>query len=99
LVSYHNTRRHNTEDFDLILILSSPLSISLQVIASIQVLNVSSLSYAMCVPCTQILGGALSLAVKLPGREVYLHALNTPSWRGSQLKHGDNFTFTFTLLL
>jgi hypothetical protein len=24
---------------------------------------------------------------------------NTPSWRGVQLKHGDNFTFTFYLLI
>jgi hypothetical protein len=23
---------------------------------------------------------------------------NTPSWRGAQLKHRDNFTFTFALL-
>jgi hypothetical protein len=23
---------------------------------------------------------------------------STPSWRGAQLKHRDNFTFTFTLL-
>jgi hypothetical protein len=22
---------------------------------------------------------------------------NTPSWRGAQLKHRDNFTFTFTI--
>jgi hypothetical protein len=28
--------------------------------------------------------------------ELYLHYLNTPSWRGAQLKHRDNFTFTFT---
>jgi len=24
---------------------------------------------------------------------------NTPSWHGAQLKHRDNFTFTFTNLL
>jgi len=24
------------------------------------------------------------------------HSPNTPSWRGAQLKHRDNFTFTFT---
>jgi hypothetical protein len=24
---------------------------------------------------------------------------NTPSWRGAQLKHRDNFTFTFTPLV
>jgi hypothetical protein len=55
--------------------------------------------------------GALSLRVKRPGREadhspsssaeikegveLYLHSPNTPSWRGAQLKRGDNFTFTF----
>jgi hypothetical protein len=27
--------------------------------------------------------------------ELYLHSPNTPSWRGDQLKHGNNFTFTF----
>jgi hypothetical protein len=27
--------------------------------------------------------------------ELYLHSLNTPSRRGDQLKHRDNFTFTF----
>jgi hypothetical protein len=25
--------------------------------------------------------------------EVYLHSPSTPSWRGAQLKYGDNFTF------
>jgi hypothetical protein len=29
--------------------------------------------------------------------ELYLHSPNTPSWRGSQLKHRDNFTFTYLL--
>jgi hypothetical protein len=29
--------------------------------------------------------------------ELYLHSPNTPSWRGAQLKHRGNFTFTFTL--
>jgi hypothetical protein len=29
--------------------------------------------------------------------ELYLHSRNTPSWRGAQLKHRDNFTFTFTI--
>jgi hypothetical protein len=54
----------------------------------------------------------LSLGVKQPGREadhfppsstevkerveLYLHSPSTPSWRGAQLKHRDNFTFTFT---
>jgi hypothetical protein len=58
--------------------------------------------------------GALSLGIKWPGREVnhsppssaevkewvelYLHSLNTPLWRGAQLKHRDNCTFTFTVL-
>jgi hypothetical protein len=28
---------------------------------------------------------------------LYLHSPNTSSWRGAQLKHRDNFTFTFTL--
>jgi hypothetical protein len=27
--------------------------------------------------------------------ELYLHSPNTPPWRGAQLKHGDNFTFTW----
>jgi hypothetical protein len=27
--------------------------------------------------------------------EAILHFPNTPSWRGAQLKHRDNFTFTF----
>jgi hypothetical protein len=31
--------------------------------------------------------------------ELYLHFPNTPSWRGDQLKHRDNFTFTFTIHL
>jgi hypothetical protein len=26
---------------------------------------------------------------------LYLHSPNTPSWRGAQLKHRDNFTFIF----
>jgi len=26
--------------------------------------------------------------------ELYLHSPSTPSWRGAQLKHRDNFTFT-----
>jgi len=53
---------------------------------------------------------ALSLRLKRPGRkadhsppfsaevkewvELYLHSPNTPWWRGAQLKHKDNFTFT-----
>jgi hypothetical protein len=28
--------------------------------------------------------------------ELYLHSLNTPSWRGTQGEQRDNFTFTFT---
>jgi hypothetical protein len=31
--------------------------------------------------------------------ELYFHSPNTPSWRGAQLKHGGNFTFTFTFTL
>jgi hypothetical protein len=27
--------------------------------------------------------------------KIYLHSPNTPSWRGAQLKHRGNFTFTF----
>jgi hypothetical protein len=60
-------------------------------------------------PPIQWVPGALSLAVKRPEREadhsppssaevkewveLYLHSSNTPSWRGVQLKHRDNFTF------
>jgi hypothetical protein len=55
--------------------------------------------------------GALSLGVKQPGHEadhsppssvevkeveLYFHSPNTPSWRGAQLKHRDNFTLPFT---
>jgi hypothetical protein len=49
--------------------------------------------------------GALSLRVTRPGREAkhpppscveVKHSPNTPSWCGAQLKHRDNFTFTFT---
>jgi hypothetical protein len=29
--------------------------------------------------------------------ELHLHSPNTPSWRGAQLKHRDNFTFTYRL--
>jgi hypothetical protein len=61
-------------------------------------------------PPIQWVPGDLSLGVKRPGREadhsppssakvkecveLYLHSLYTPSWRGAQLKHRDNFTFT-----
>jgi len=31
--------------------------------------------------------------------ELYLHSPNTPSRRGAQLKHRDNFTFTFNQTL
>jgi hypothetical protein len=63
-------------------------------------------------PPIQWVPGALSLGVKWPGHEpdhspqssvkvkkwveLYLPSPNTPSWRGAQLKHRDNFTFTFT---
>jgi hypothetical protein len=30
--------------------------------------------------------------------ELYVHYPNTPSWRGAQLQHKDNFTFTFTFM-
>jgi len=30
--------------------------------------------------------------------EVYIHSPNTPSWRGAQLKYGDNFTFYLYLI-
>jgi hypothetical protein len=30
--------------------------------------------------------------------KLYLHSPNTSSWRGVQLKHRDNFTFTFTFV-
>jgi hypothetical protein len=62
-------------------------------------------------PPIQWVPGALSLGVKRPGREadhspissaevkewmeLYLHSPNIPSWRGSQLMHRNNFTFTF----
>jgi hypothetical protein len=63
-------------------------------------------------PPIQWVSGILSLGIKRLGREadhsppstakvkewveLYLHSLNTPPWRGAQLKHRDNFTFTFT---
>jgi len=59
--------------------------------------------------------GALSWGVKWLGCEtdhsspsraevkewvaLYLHSPNTPSWRGAQLKHRDNFTFTFAYVI
>jgi hypothetical protein len=61
-------------------------------------------------PHIQWIPKALSLGVKRPGREadysppssaevkewveLYLHYPNMPPWRGAQLKHRDNFTFT-----
>jgi hypothetical protein len=63
-------------------------------------------------PPIQRVPGALSLGVKRPGREenhsppssaeveecmkLYLYSPNTPWWCGAQLKHRDNFIFTFT---
>jgi hypothetical protein len=60
-------------------------------------------------PPVQWVPGALSLGVMRPGLEadhsppfsaevkewveLYFHSSNTPSWRGAQLKHRDNFTF------
>jgi hypothetical protein len=29
--------------------------------------------------------------------ELYLQSLNTPSWRGTQGEHRDNFTFTLSI--
>jgi hypothetical protein len=57
-------------------------------------------------PPIQRVPGSLSLGVKRPGseadhspptstEELYLHYPNTPSWRGVQLKHRDDFTFIF----
>jgi hypothetical protein len=61
-------------------------------------------------PPIQWVPGALSLGVKRPGHEadhsspsstevknvkLYLRSPDTPSWRGSQLKHRDDLTFTF----
>jgi hypothetical protein len=66
-------------------------------------------------PVIQRVTVALSLGVKRPWREadhsppysaevkecmkIYLHSYNTPSWRGAQLKHRDNFTFNSYLYL
>jgi hypothetical protein len=66
-------------------------------------------------PPIQWVLGSLLLGVKRPGREadhslpssaevkecvkLYLHSLNTPSWRGDQLRHRDNFTCTSTFTL
>jgi hypothetical protein len=66
-------------------------------------------------PPIQWVPGVLSLGVKRPEREadhsspssakpnewveLYVHSPNTPSWRGAQLKHGDNFTFTWLTLV
>jgi hypothetical protein len=53
-------------------------------------------------PPVQWVKRALSLGVKLtthlhlvPRSKLYFHSPNTPSWRCAQLKHRDNFTFTF----
>jgi hypothetical protein len=66
-------------------------------------------------PPIQCVPGALSLGVKRSLREadhsppssaevkecveLYLHSPNTPSWRGAQLKHRDNFTSKLSLCL
>jgi hypothetical protein len=63
-------------------------------------------------PPIQWVPAVLSMEIKRPGREadhsppssaevkewveLYLHSPNTPSWRGAQLKHRDNFTLPFT---
>jgi hypothetical protein len=31
--------------------------------------------------------------------ELYLHSPNMLSWRGAQLKHRDNFAFTFIIII
>jgi hypothetical protein len=62
-------------------------------------------------PPIQRVPRTLSVVVKRPGREadhspppsaevkewvdLYLHSPNPLSWRGAQLKHRDNFTFSF----
>jgi hypothetical protein len=64
-------------------------------------------------PSIQWVQEYFSLGVKQPGREadhsppsstevkecveLYLHSPNTLSWRDAQLKHRDNFNFTFIL--
>jgi hypothetical protein len=64
-------------------------------------------------PPIQWVPKVLSLGVKRPGLEadhsppssaevkesveLYLHSPSRPSWRGAQLSHRDNFTFTSTL--
>jgi len=66
-------------------------------------------------PPIQWVPGTLSLEVKRPGREtdhsptssdevkewveLYLQSPGIHSWRGAQLKHRDNFTFTLHLIL
>jgi hypothetical protein len=73
----------------------------------------SKMALGPTLPPIQWVPGALSLGIKRPGREadhspqsstevkewveLHLHSPNTPSWRGAQLKHRDNFTFTFCL--
>jgi hypothetical protein len=58
-------------------------------------------------PPIQWVSGALSLGVKRPGLESdhslpsiveVKDSLSTPSWCGDQLKHRDNFNFTFICL-
>jgi hypothetical protein len=55
----------------------------------------STLALGPTQPPIQWVPGALSLGVKQPWHEVIPPLPNTPSWCGAQLKHGDNFTFTF----
>jgi hypothetical protein len=31
--------------------------------------------------------------------ELYIHSPNTPSWRGAQLKHRENFTFIIIIII
>jgi hypothetical protein len=76
--------------------------------------TVSRLALEPTQPPIQWVPGALSMEVKLPGREadhsppssaevkecaqLHLHSPNKPSWRGAQSKYRDNFTFTIDLL-
>jgi hypothetical protein len=70
----------------------------------------SRMSLGLTQPPIHWVPGALTLGVKRPGCEadhsppssaeikecveLYLHSPSTSSWRGAQLKHRDNFTFT-----
>jgi hypothetical protein len=71
-------------------------------------------TYRFTLALTHRVRGALSRRLKRPGREaehsppstaevktcveLYFHSPNTPSWRGAQLKHRDNFTLPLQCL-